>query len=129
MLALFAVIFGVFYLFVYVCIHGPDAVKWLRSGKWKEAVEGCREKVGRLRRIERVDRLWNWFECRNFRAEAEVFDVEELEHLGSCEGEGREGSVGGETLFDGEEGEDGDERARKEEEMEMDGEDYIKGKA
>lgn len=127
MLALVTIIFGIFYLVTYVCIHGPDAVEWLRSGKWRELVKGCSETVGRLRRIERVDRLWKWFECRNARGEAEAVDAEELEHLGSHEGEGREGSVGGETLFDGEEGEDGDGEARKKEEMELDSEDYMKG--
>lgn len=128
--ALFALIAGTFLLVFFVGMYVPIVTQWLRSGEWREAVEGWREQVRRLRRIERVDRMWNWFECRSVRGKGEAVDAEELERLGSHDGEGREGSVGGETLFEGEEDEDGggdgDGQARKEEEMDLESEDYMK---
>ncbi len=87
-------------------------------------MEGWREKkAGRLWRIERVDRMWKWLERRrSARWKAEDVDAEELEHLGSRNGEESEGSVGGETLFEGEEDDNnnGDGQARKKEDMELD---------
>lgn len=87
-------------------------------------MEGWREKkAGRLWRIERVDRMWKWMERRrSARWKAEDVDAEELEYLGSRNGEESEGSVGGETLFEGEEDDNnnGDGQARKKEDMELD---------
>lgn len=119
MLALFAMIVATILLLLGIYSYGPDVINWLRTRNWREIVEVSREKVGRLRKIERVDRMWKWFECRNARGEAGTFVAEELEHLGSYDGEGREGSVGGETLFEGEGDEHGDGQAKKEE-MELD---------
>lgn len=70
----------------------------------KDVGEGWRKKMGQLRKIERVDRMWKWLERRRARSEAdEAVDAAELERL-ECWGEG---GVGGETLFEGEEDEDG----------------------
>ena len=76
-------------------------------------MKGWREKAGRVGRIERLDRIWIWLKRRTTGLEAEVVDIEELEHLDSHDGEGREGSVSGETLFESEDDEDGDEQGRK----------------
>ena len=85
--------------------YGPGVIEWLRGGKWREVGQGWRDNLGRLRKIERVDRIWTWLERRRVRNEVdEVVDEAELERLDSGEGEG---SVGGETLFEGEENEDG----------------------
>ena len=119
MLVLFAMIVAIILLLLGSYSYGPDVIRWLRSRNWREVVEVSREKIRRLRRIERVDRMWKWFEHRNARGEADAFVTEELEHLGSYDGEGREGSVGGETLFEGEGDEHGDGQAKKEE-MELD---------
>ena len=91
-------------------------------------MEGWREKAGRVGRIERLDRIWIWLMRRSAGGEAEVGDIEELEHLDNHDAEGREGSVSGETLFESEDDEDGDKQVRKKEEMELDSEDYMAGK-
>ena len=73
--------------------------------EWREVGQGWRDNLERLRKIERVDRMWTWLERMRGKNEiAEVDDEAELERLNSGEGEG---SVGGETLFEGEENENG----------------------
>ncbi len=123
-LALYGIVIGIYCLFTAICICVPRLSQWLRSGKWKEDVEGWREKkVGRLWRIERVDRMWKILLERRRSAGWKAEDVdaeEELERLGGRnDGEESEGSVGGETLFEGEEDDDddnGDGQARKKKE-------------
>ena len=124
--ALLAILFGGIGLVMVINLYGWDFIRWLRSGEWRE-VEGWREKAWRLGRIERVNRMWKWLECRRSGGEAGTVDDEELQRLGSHDGDGGEGSVGGETLFEGDEDEDGDGEARKKEEMELNSEDYMTG--
>lgn len=120
LLAIAAIIFGIIILVVSILTYGPNFVTWMRSRGLKDIMEGSRKNFERLGRIERVDRIWKWLKCRSAGTESEAVDAEELTHLGSHDDEGREGSVGGETLFEGEEDEDGDGHGRKKEEMELD---------
>lgn len=119
MLALYAIVVGIFFSFASLVIYVPETIRVLRSGKWRHIVEGWREKAGHVRRM---------LKRRNAGGDAEAVDAEELEHLGSHDAEGREGSVGGETLFESEEDEEEDGQARKKEEMDLDSEDYMEGK-
>lgn len=128
MLALCAIIFGVCFAFASLVFCVRITIESLKSGKARTIVEDWREKVGRLGRIERLDRTWKWLKRMSARGEAEVVDAEELEHLDSLDAEGRESSVGGETLFGSEEDEDGDRQANKKEKMDLDSEDYMEGK-
>lgn len=127
MLAIYAIIMGVFFAFASLVWYVPDTIRLLRSGEWKKNLEDWREKIARLGRIERLDRMWKWLKLRSAGGEPEVVEAEELEHLDSHDAEGREGSVGGETLFESED-EDGDGQARKKEEMDLGSEDYMEGK-
>lgn len=128
LLTLYAIILGTFFAFAWIGIYAPNVIGWLRGGKWREVVEGWREKVGLLKKIEMVDRMWKWLKSWSPRGKAEAVDAEELEHLdGGHDGEGREGSVGGDTLFEGEEDGVGDGQAKKED-MELDSEDCKEGK-
>lgn len=103
-LALVGFILVIISIFVGIRIYGPHVVNRLRGGEWRDVVEGLREKVGRLRKIERVDRMWKWLERRMARTDTDkAVSAATLELLDSREGEG---SVGGETLFEGEEDED-----------------------
>lgn len=91
-------------------------------------MEGWREKLGCVGRIERLDRMWTWLKLRSAGGKAEVADTEELEHLDGHDAEGREGSVSGETLFESEDDEDGEKPVRKKEDTELDSEDYMADK-
>ena len=85
--------------------YGPGVVEWVRVAKWREVGQGWRDNLGRLRKLERVDRIWTWVERMRGKNEIdEVDDEAELERLDSGEGEG---SVGGETLFGSEENGEG----------------------
>ena len=128
LLSLYGIIIGVVALFLGIRACGPDLIRSLRTVKWRDVAVSWRDKVGRLRKIERLERMWKWLERKSARWKAESVDPEELEHLGRRNDEGREGSVDGETLFEGKEDEDGDGdgQARKKEEIELDSEDYMK---
>ena len=130
-LAFFAIIFAVFLTFLWIYTYGPDLVKGLTRVSMREATEGLREQIWRLRRIQGLDRMWVWLKGGSPRKKAGAVDAEELSRLDSHDGEGREGSVGGETLLDDEEVQDKDEngQASKMEEMELDSEDYMNGEA
>ena len=106
-------------------------MKGLTSVKMREVTEGSRERIGRLRRIKLLDKMWVWLKGGRPSEKAGAIDAEELRRLNSHDGEGRQGSVGGETLLGDEEveDEDSDGQAGKKEEMELDSEDYIDGKA
>ncbi len=125
--AIFAIITGVIALFMSIYVYGPYLIEWLKSGKYKELIKRSREKVGRLKAIERFHSAWDWLKSRSAGANAESVDAEELRPLEGRDSQGRESSVGGETLFEGDEVEDGDEEARKNDEVELDSEDYMKG--
>lgn len=125
--AIYGVIIGICFVFTALVIYAPVTIKWMKSGEWRKSVEGWREKIGRVGRIERLDRIWTWLKLKSAGWKAEVVDTEELEHLDSHDAEGREGSVSGETLFESEGDEDGDEQVRKKEEMDLDSEDYMVG--
>ena len=103
--ALSGVIFGIYCFVMLMISYGPGVIEWLRGAKWREVGQEWRDNLGRLRKIERVDRIWTWLERRRGKNEIDDVDDEaELERLDSGEGEG---SVGGETLFEGEEDENG----------------------
>ena len=110
--AVFAIIFAVFFVSSAIYLM-------LKSVNLKAIIEGSREKLKCLR-------------GRNTSSMAEADDAEELRHLGTHDSDEREGSVGGETLFEGQGNEDGEDdgigHANKEE-MELDSEDYMKGEA
>lgn len=85
-----------------------------------------------MERIWRLDRIWVWVKGGRVRGKDGGVDAEELRHLDSHDDgeEGREGSVGGETLLDDEEVGDGDEDGQaSKEEMKRDSEDYMNGEA
>ena len=93
-------------------------------------LEGSRERTWCLRRMEWLDKMWAWLKGGNPREKAGAIDPEELRRLISHDGEGREGSVGGETLVDDEEVKDEDEdeyEQASKEEMELDSEGYMNG--
>ena len=129
--AIFAIITGVVALFMSIYVYGPYLIAWLKvwlkSGKYKELIKRSREKVGRLKATERFHSAWNWLKSQSATANAESVDAEELRPLEGRDSQERESSVGGETLFEGDEDEDGDEEARKNDEVELDSEDYMKG--
>ena len=113
MLAIYAIIIGICFIFASLAIYVPRIISLMKNGEWRRSVKGWREKAGRVGRIERLDRIWIWLKRRTTGGEAEVVDIEELEHLDNHDSEGREGSVSGETLFESEDDEDGDEQGRK----------------
>ena len=85
--------------------YGSGVIEWLRDAKWRELGQGWRDNLGRLRKLERVDRIWTWVERMRGKNKSDGIDDEaELERLDSGEGEG---SVGGETLFESEENKEG----------------------
>lgn len=137
LLALYAIIlgavsayFGIRLSFAWIVINAPKFIDWLRSGEWREVGVGWREKVGRLEKIEMVGRMLKLMKSWSTRRNAEAVDAEELEHLdGSHESDGREGSVSGETLFEGDEDGGGDGQARKKEDIVSDSEVCKEGKA
>ena len=89
-----------------------------------------RERIWRSRRIEWLDKTWEWLKCGSHRRKAGAVHAEDLRRRDSHDGEGREGSIGGETLLGDEEVEDEDENGQtSEEEMELNSEDYMNGKA
>ena len=105
MVALYGLIFGIYCFVMLMISYGPVVIEWLRGAKWREVGQGWRDNLGRLRKLERVDRIWTWVERMRGKNEIdEVDDEAELERLDSGEGEG---SVGGETLFEDEENEEG----------------------
>ena len=106
-LALVAVLFGIIMSVWLIFSFAPTLLNWLISMSWKEVMERWREKFESLKRTERFNRMWGWLRFRSAGAEDGAVDVEELRHLDSLDCEGREGSVGGETLFEGEEDEVG----------------------
>ena len=111
--AFLAVLVGVTLFFR--CIL-PNLIKWIPSGKLREV---WKENIGRLRKSERFDTAWKWWEHKIRERAAEAVGAEELGHLGSHDG-GREGSVAGETLFEGEDTENRDQLAGEREETEFD---------
>ena len=106
MVAVYGLIFGIYCFIMLMINYGPGVVEWLRGAKWREVGQGWRDYLGRLRKLERVDRIWTWVERMRGKNEIDEVDDEEaeLERLDSGEGEG---SVGGETLFEDEENEEG----------------------
>ena len=108
-------------------MYGTFLVKGLSELRAREFTEGPRERIWRLRRIERLDRMWVWLKGGGPRAKVENVDDEELRPLDNHDCEGREGSVGGDTLLDGEESEDEGEngQASKKEGMELDSEGHM----
>ena len=130
-LAFFAIIFAVVLVFLWIYTCGPDLIKGLTRVRIRENTKGPRERIWRLRRIQGLDRMWVWLKGGGPRGKAGVVDVEELRCLDSCDGEGREGSVGGETLLDDEEvlEKDEDGQASKMEGMELNNEDCMNGEA
>ena len=90
-------------------------MKGLTSVRMSKIAEGPRERIFGWRRI------WVWLNGGKARGKAEAADAEELRRLDSQDGEGREGSVGGETLLNDEDVEDGDEneQASKKDEIEL----------
>ena len=130
-LAFFAIIFVITVVILKIYTYGPDLVKGLTSVKMREVTEGSKEQIRRLRRIEWLDKMWVWLKGGRPREKAGALDAEELRRLNSHDGEGRQGSVGGETLLGDEEVEDKDSngQASSKGEMKLGSEDYVKGKA
>ena len=116
--AVCAVFIGGFLLIVIAYRCGWEFIRWLRDVKW-------REKAGHLRRSERIDRFCKWLECGRAGSGAGVVEDEELQRLDGFDGDGGGGSVGGETLFEGDEIGDGE--AMKKEEVELNSKNYMKG--
>ena len=130
-LAFFAIVFVVIFMMLKIYTYGPDLVKGLTSVKMREVMEGSKDQIRRLKRIERLDKMWVWLKGGSPRGKAGAVDAEELRRLDSHDGEGRQGGVGGETLLGDEEVEDEDSNGQvsSEEEVELDSEDYMNGKA
>ena len=105
MVALYGLIFGIYCFVMLMVSYGPGVIEWLRNARWREVGQGWRGNLERLRKIEWIDRIWTRLE--RMRGKSEIVGVDdeaEMERLDSGEGEG---SVGGETLFEGEENEEG----------------------
>ena len=130
-LAFFAIVFVVIFMMLKIYTYGPDLVKGLTSIKMREVMEGSKDQIRRLRRIEWLDKIWVWLKGDSSREKAGAVDAEELRRLDSHDREGRQGSVGGETLLGDEEVEDEDSNGQvsSEEEVELGSEDYMNGKA
>ena len=58
MVALYGLIFGIFCSVMLMISYGPFVIEWLRGAKWREVGQGWRDTLGRLRKLERVDRIW-----------------------------------------------------------------------
>lgn len=123
--ALFALVFGCFFLFSCTCIYGPHVINWLKSGKWWEVVDRWGKEVRRVSRNERIERVWRWVKDKSARREAGAVDTEELEHLSVRDSEERESSPDGKTLPESDQDEDGNGQATIKEEMELDSEDNL----
>ena len=129
-LAFFAIIFVVISVIFKIYTYGSDLVKGLTSVKMREIMEWSRERIWRSRRIEWLDKTWEWLKDGSLRRKAGAVHAEDLRRLDSHDGEGREGSIDGETLLGDEEVEDEDENGQtSEEEMELNSEDYMNGEA
>ena len=114
-LAFFAILFAIFCVFLWIYIRVPDLIRGLTWLRIREVAEGPRERIWRWRKIG-LDRIWAWLKGGSSGGKAGDVYAEELRRLDSHDGEGREGSVSGETSLDGEEAEDEDENGAGEQE-------------